>query len=88
MTNFVFPIEELIEKSAVRTAEIVLQRLTGLNSPEPEELLSADEACEILKCSRPTLWRNEKEGKVKGYGISGKRYYKRSELLESLIQKK
>jgi len=32
--------------------------------------------------SSATLWKMEKAGKLKSYGFGGKRYYKRSELLE------
>lgn len=35
--------------------------------------------------SSSTLWQWEQKGKIKSYGIGGKRFYKRSEL-ESLIQ--
>ena len=35
--------------------------------------------------SSSTLWQWEKKGKLRSYGIGGKRFYKRSEL-EDLIQ--
>jgi excisionase family DNA binding protein len=50
-----------------------------------KEVLTYNEACEFLGVTRPTLWRWEKTGKVKSYGIEGKRFYKRTELMEALI---
>jgi hypothetical protein len=49
-----------------------------------EELLSRQETCKYLKIDSSTLWSWTKKGKVKAYGIGARRYYKRSELLESL----
>ena len=53
--------------------------------PQGKEVLSYNEACEFLGVARPTLWRWEKIGKIKSYGIEGKRFYKRTELMEALI---
>ncbi|MBW7866929.1 MAG: helix-turn-helix domain-containing protein [Brumimicrobium sp.] len=57
-------------------------------SNDEVELLTPKETAEFLKISLPTLHRWQKKGKVKCYGISGSRYYKRSELLESLTELK
>lgn len=51
---------------------------------QSEELLTRDEACQFLKIDSSTLWAWSLKGKVKAYGIGARRYYKRSELLESL----
>ena len=93
MTNFVFPIDDLIEKSAQRTAEILIAKIGVANlqkekSCEEEELITRTEARKFLKMSSTTFWRLQKDGIIKGYGIGGKNYYKRSELEESLIEKK
>ncbi len=50
-----------------------------------DELLTRTEACEFLKIDSSTLWAWQNKGKVKGYSIVNRRYYKRSELLECLI---
>lgn len=81
--------DDLVERIAERTAEI-------LNSTKPKQdsenkqkdLISRKEALELLGVSSSTLWLYEKENKIKGYGVKGKRYYKRSEILNSLIEKK
>lgn len=51
---------------------------------EGEKLLTPDEASKFLKVDRSTLWRWTKSNKVKNYGIAGRRYYKKSELLNLL----
>lgn len=38
--------------------------------------------------SSSTLWKYEKEGKIKSYAIGGKRFYKRSELMEAFTELK
>lgn len=53
-----------------------------------EELLSREQTCKYLQIDSSTLWHWTKKGKVKAYGIAGRRYYKRSELLECLTHLK
>jgi hypothetical protein len=53
-----------------------------------DELLTREETCKFLSIDSSTLWAWTNKGKVKAYGIANRRYYKRSELLESLIQLK
>lgn len=52
------------------------------------DLITRKEAIKLLSTTPATLWRWEKHGKIKSYGIEGKRYYKRTELLEALTIKK
>lgn len=49
-----------------------------------DELLTREETCKFLSIDSSTLWAWTNKGKVKAYGIGNRRYYKRSELLESL----
>lgn len=57
----------------------------GLPSNNPDELLTPGQVCEFFQIDSTTLWRWAAKGKVKPYGISGKRYYKKSELMNCLI---
>lgn len=57
-------------------------------STDETDLLTPKETADFLRISLPTLWRWQKKGKIKCYGIAGSRYYKRSELLESLTELK
>ncbi len=49
-----------------------------------DKLLTREQTCEFLQIDSSTLWHWTNKGKVKAYGIGNRRYYKRSELLESL----
>ncbi|TRO65493.1 helix-turn-helix domain-containing protein [Christiangramia sabulilitoris] len=53
-----------------------------------DELLTREETCKLLKINSSTLWAWTNKGKVKAYGIANRRYYKRSELMESLTELK
>lgn len=50
-----------------------------------DELLTRDETCKLLQIDSSTLWAWTNKGKVVAYGIANRRYYKRSELMASLI---
>ena len=51
-----------------------------------QELLTREEACMLLKVDSSTLWRWTNQGKIIAYGIGSKRFYKKEELLNSLIK--
>ena len=51
-----------------------------------DELLTRTETCKLLQIDSSTLWHWTNKGKVIAYGIANRRYYKRSEVLKSLIQ--
>jgi DNA invertase Pin-like site-specific DNA recombinase len=59
-------------------------------SKQPEEkdseaLLSRKETCEFLKISLTTLWHWTNNGKIDSYGIGNRVYYKKVDLLNSLV---
>ena len=54
--------------------------------PPDQELLTREEACKLLKVDSSTLWRWTNKGKVIAYGIGSRRFYKKEELLSSLIK--
>jgi hypothetical protein len=56
-----------------------------LVTEKPDELLNSEETCKLLKITLTTLWRWTKSGKVICYGIAGRRYFKKNELLERLV---
>lgn len=77
----------LVKRTAEATVEATIERLKGeltTHQNNPDDLLTPKEASDLLRCSITTLWRYEKAGKVKSLSMGGKRYYKRSELMESL----
>lgn len=74
-------IDEVIKKMVT---EEVAKQLAQLNheKPEPvdEKLLTAEEACEYLRCSRPTLHRWKKAGIVPHVRIGANIRYRESDL--------
>jgi len=50
-----------------------------------EDLLTQTEASKFLKIHISTLIAWQNKGKITGYAITNRRYYKRTELLECLI---
>lgn len=61
------------------------KKISELNNPQPKELLTIVETCELLGINRTTLWKWDKDGIVKSYGIEKRRYYKRTEIMEALV---
>ena len=66
-------IQEVINKNSVKEMK-------------EEELLSREETSNLLKINLSTLWRWTKDGKVSAYGIGNRIFYKKDELLKSLIK--
>lgn len=54
--------------------------------PQPEELLTREEAAQLLGITLPTLREYTKRGLVTGYRIGTRVRYKRSEVVGSLQQ--
>lgn len=52
----------------------------------PEDYLTRDEVCELLKIDLSSLHRWRKEGKIPSYGMGKRVYFKRSEI-DSIINK-
>jgi len=76
-------LEELIRKVVGEQFEAFRKN----NSTEnPDELITREEACLLLKISLTTLWNWTKKGKLIAYGIGNRVYYKRGELIESLVR--
>lgn len=55
-----------------------------LNTQNSDELLTREQTCKFLQINSSTLWAWTNKGKVKGFGIGNRRYYLKSQLLESL----
>ncbi len=56
----------------------------NLNTNDPDILFTRAEACEFLKIEQTTLYHWVKAGKVQCYGIANRRFFKKSDLLNSL----
>lgn len=60
-----------------------LQKILS-NKAADDELLTREQAAKFLQVDVSTLYLWVKKGKVNAYGIGNRRYFKRSELVESL----
>lgn len=68
--------------------ESVKQQVSELKKhfSEPEELLTREETAKLLKVDKSTLWNWQKQGKLIPYGLQGRVYYKRKEILGALVK--
>jgi len=82
------PIEvaDLVDKKIETRLNAFMDQLS--NKQADDDLLTTDQACSLLKIDQSTIWRWGKAKKIKVYAICGKRYYKRSEIMDSLIELK
>lgn len=55
-----------------------------LSKEADDELLTREQTAEFLQVDVSTLYLWVKKKKIKAYGIGNRRYFKRSELIESL----
>ena len=67
--------------------EVVRDEFTRLNHTEAEDLIKAKEACEYLKVSKVTIFKWLKQGKITGYYLGTRLFFKMSELEKALIKK-
>ena len=75
--------QNLINKMKVAVEEILSEKFSR---PKNEnQLITRDEACKLLNINRTTLWSYTKKGKLQSYGIGSRVYYKRDEVIASLI---
>ena len=77
---------DLFDKKLRRQFEAFKKDLSNQHSND--ELLTRNQTCQFLQINSSTLWAWTNKGKVKAYGISNRRYYKRSELLQCLTELK
>lgn len=54
---------------------------------ENGELMKANEVCEYLRISKVTLYKWLKQGKITGYYLSTRLFFKKSEMDKALIKK-
>jgi predicted oxidoreductase len=77
--------EQLSEQIFNNLKSLLLDFKKSLSIPDPDELLSREQVCTFLQINSSTLWAWTSKGKVKAYGIGNRRYYKKNELLQSLV---
>ncbi|MDO5979185.1 helix-turn-helix domain-containing protein [Flavivirga spongiicola] len=74
---------DLVDEKVKKSLEKLKKELLHENAND--ELLTREQAAELLHINLSTLWHWQRKGKIKCYGISGsRRYYKRSEIMDAL----
>ena len=77
-------VDIIVERSAQRTADIVCERL-GVKLRPDEDLITRQEAEDILKVTETTLWRWERLGIIHRAGTFGRKvYYSMTELKQAM----
>ncbi|MEO9805002.1 MAG: helix-turn-helix domain-containing protein [Reichenbachiella sp.] len=74
--------EELVEQVAKKVSDLLV---SSINPPE-ELLIKPKDAAELLQVSAPTLNSWTTKGLLKAYTIGRRKFYKKSEIINSLTQ--
>ena len=74
---------KLIIKEVIREELVEVRK--KLEEKDSDVLLSRQETCDFLKIDSSTLWSWTKKGKIDCYGIANRRYYKKEDILKSLV---
>lgn len=83
--------EKLIDLISQRVTADILKALDNEQvTPKEDPFEDFIERKEVAGklASASTLWKWEKAGKIQSYGIGGKRYYKRSEIMGAFTKMK
>ena len=67
--------------------EVVREEISELNNTDSEELIKAKEVCNYLKISKVTLYKWLNQGKITGYYLGTRLFFKKSEIDKALIKK-
>jgi excisionase family DNA binding protein len=67
--------------------EVVWDEIANLNHSESEDLIKAKEACGYLMISKVTLYKWLNQGKITGYYLGTRLFFKKSEIDNALIKK-
>ncbi len=78
------PFEIILEK--LNNIEKSIEKLSVSSLNDSDKLLSADETCDLLKIKRTSLWKHTRTGKLTSYGFGNRVYYKKAEVLKSIIK--
>jgi hypothetical protein len=74
---------ELIKDGVKSQLEDFKKELHSLSTKE--DLLNRQQVLELLNINATTLWHYQNKGKIPFYKFANKCYYKRSEIMDSLI---
>jgi len=81
--------EQLINLLDARLVKRLEELKDGfLHEKANDQLLSRQATAELLGINLSTLWAWTRDGKLNVYGIANRRYYKRIEVINALVQLK
>ena len=78
------PFEIILEQ--LKNIEKSIENLSVSPLNDSDTLLTAAETCELLKIKRTSLWKHTRAGKLTCYGFGNRVYYKKAEVLKSIIK--
>jgi len=84
LLNCITP-EELKQIIKEIIQEELLEVRKQLKEKDSEVLLTRQETIDFLKIDSSTLWSWTNKGKIDCYGIGNRRYYKKIDVLNSLV---
>ncbi|USD26862.1 helix-turn-helix domain-containing protein [Flagellimonas marinaquae] len=85
--QFIGTTPEQLQKAITENVKSQLEELKKSFQPKtPEEFLSRKATAQLLNINLSTLYLWTKKGVLQSYGISGKVYYKRSEVESALVE--
>lgn len=79
---------ELISENVKVQIQNLARDLSELNAPQQKEIVSRKEVAEMFEISFVTLHEWQKNGILTAYKIQGRSFFKRSELMQLLINSK
>jgi len=75
-----------LEEAITKRFQIEIEKLKNHFQPrEPDEFMTRQEVADLLKCDISTIHNWTVKGKLKPYGIGNRVYFKRSEVVQSII---
>jgi excisionase family DNA binding protein len=75
-----------LEEAITKRFQIEIEKLKNHFQPrEPDEFMTRQEVADLLKCDISTIHNWTVKGKLKPYGIGNRVYFKRSEVVKSII---
>ena len=74
--------QELLESMRIIVNEAI--KMEREREPDLGLHISPKEAMKLLGCSKTSLWKWEKNGRIKKYGLGRKTYFKKNELIAAI----
>jgi excisionase family DNA binding protein len=87
MANF-NPFDDIDQR--LQTIEDTLQQLVNKSDPNPpttERFLTSEEVCQLLSCSRVSIWNWERAGLIQSFRIGNLKRFKMSDI-EALAERR